>query len=55
MIATFGTIGPFRIRTDAAGMVQGLSGIGGSLQVTVDRVGPIDLATFGPEFSYNFV
>jgi len=51
VIATFGTIGPFRIRTDAAGMVQGLSGIGGSLQVTVDRVGPIDLATFGPEFA----
>ncbi len=51
VIATFGNIGPFRIRTDTAGTVRGLSGIGGSLQVTVDRVDAIDLATFGPEFA----
>lgn len=51
VIATFGNIGPFRIWTDAAGTVRGVSGIGGSLQVTVDRVAPLDLAAFGPEFA----
>ena len=49
--ADFGGIGPFRIRSDAQGAVLGASGIGGTLQVTVERVPSLDIAAFGPAFA----
>src|SRR5512134_1003050 len=51
MVAGFGGIGPFRIRADAQGTLLGLSGIGGTLQVTVERVPSLDMASFGPAFA----
>jgi len=48
MVASFDAVGPFRIRTDSAGTLLGLSGVGGTLQVTVDRVPPPDIAAIGP-------
>ena len=51
VVADFGGIGPLRIRTDAAGTLLGLSGIGGTLQVTVARVPSLDMAAFGPAFA----
>ena len=51
LVATFGAIGPFRIWTDAQGTLRGLSGIGGALQVTVERVPALDIAAFGPAFA----
>jgi hypothetical protein len=47
----FAGIGPFRIRTDAQGTILGASGIGGSLQVTVERVPSLDLAALAPAFA----
>jgi hypothetical protein len=51
LVAGFGGIGPFRIRTNAAGTLLGLSGIGGTSQVTVERVPSLDMAAFGPAFA----
>jgi hypothetical protein len=51
VVAAFGGIGPFRIRTDAQGALLGLTGIGGTLQVTVERVPALDMASFGPAFA----
>lgn len=51
LVAGFGGVGPFRIRTDAAGTLLGLSGIGGTSQVTVERVPSLDLAALGPAFA----
>jgi hypothetical protein len=51
LVAGFGGIGPFRIRADAAGTLLGLSGIGGTSQVTVERVPSLDMAAFGPAFA----
>lgn len=48
VVASFGGIGPFRIRTDAEGSILGLSGIGGTLNVTVERVPAMDIANLGP-------
>ncbi len=49
LLASVGGIGPFRVRTDTAGGILGLSGIGGTLQVTVERVPVADIATIGPD------
>jgi len=51
LVADFGGIGPFRIRTDTAGSLLGLSGLGGTLQVTVERVPSVDMAALGPAFA----
>jgi hypothetical protein len=48
LLADFGGIGPFRIRTDSAGTLLGLSGVGGTLGVTVERVPVLDIAAIGP-------
>jgi hypothetical protein len=49
--ADFAGIGPFRIHTDARGALLGASGVGGTLQVTVERLATLDLAPFGPAFA----
>ncbi len=46
-----GDIGPLHARVDAQGMLLGLSGIGGTAQVTVERVQGLDFAALGKSFA----
>jgi len=46
-----GTIGPLRARVDAQGTLLGLSGIGSTMQVTVERTQGLDFATVGKGFA----
>jgi len=46
-----GAIGPWRARVDAQGTLLGLSGIGGTMQVTVERTQGLDFAAVGKGFA----
>lgn len=46
-----GGIGPLRARVDREGAVLGVSGIGGTAQVMVERVQGLDLAALGKSFA----
>ena len=46
-----GAIGPLRARVDAQGTLLGLSGIGGTMQVTVERTHSLDFAAVGKGFA----
>jgi len=46
-----GDIGPLHARTDARGTVLGVSGIGGTAQVTVERVRGLDFDALGKSFA----
>src|SRR5256884_5747429 len=46
-----GAIGPLRARVDAQGTLLGLSGIGGTMQVTVERTQSLDFAAVGKAFA----
>jgi len=46
-----GTIGPLRAHVDAQGTLLGLSGIGSTMQVTVERTQGLDFATVGKGFA----
>jgi hypothetical protein len=46
-----GDIGPLHARVDARGTVLGVSGIGGTAQVTVERVQGLDFAALGTSFA----
>jgi hypothetical protein len=51
LIIVLGDIGPVRARVDAQGNLLGLSGIGSTMQVTVDRVQGLDFAGLGKSFA----
>src|SRR3989441_132660 len=51
MTITLGPIGPLRMRVDDRGTLLGLSGIGSTMQVTVERVQGLDFATLGKSFA----
>jgi DUF2911 family protein len=51
MTLMLGPIGPLRARVDAQGAVLGLSGVGGTMQVTVERVQGLDLTALGKAFA----
>jgi len=46
-----GPIGPLRMRLDDQGTLLGLTGVGSTMQVTVERVPEIDFATLGKSFA----
>ena len=46
-----GAIGPLRARVDAQGALLGLSGIGSTMQVTVERTHGLDFAALGKAFA----
>ncbi len=46
-----GAIGPLRARVDAQGTLLGLSGIGSTMQVTVERTQRLDFAALGKAFA----
>ncbi len=46
-----GAIGPLRARVDAQGTLLGLSGIGSTMQVTVERTQGLDFAALGKGFA----
>src|SRR2546430_4595512 len=46
-----GAIGPLRARVDAQGTLLGLSGVGGTMQVTVERTLGLDFAALGKAFA----
>jgi hypothetical protein len=46
-----GTIGPLRARVDAQGALLGLSGVGSTMQVTVERTQGLDFAALGKAFA----
>lgn len=46
-----GPIGPLRMRLDDQGTLQGLTGVGSTMQVTVERVPDLDFATLGKSFA----
>jgi len=46
-----GAIGPLRARVDAQGALLGLSGIGSTMQVTVERTQGLDFAALGKAFA----
>lgn len=51
MTIMIGPLGPFRLKLDRAGRLQGLSGIGSTIQVTVQRVPTVDIEALGPAFA----
>jgi Protein of unknown function (DUF2911) len=51
LAVTIGGIGPLRARVDQAGTLLGVSGIGGTSQVTVERVRGLDFAVLGKSFA----
>jgi len=46
-----GAIGPLRARVDAQGALLGLSGVGSTMQVTVERTQGVDFAALGKAFA----
>ena len=51
MTIVLGDLGPFRARVDGQGAVLGLSGVGSTMQVTVERVEGLDFAALGKSFA----
>ena len=51
MVLMLGDIGPLRARVDHRGMLLGVSGLGGTAQVTVERVQGLDLAALGTSYA----
>jgi hypothetical protein len=51
MTIVLGVLGPFRARVDGQGMVLGLSGVGSTMQVTVERVQGLDFDALGKSFA----
>lgn len=51
MVLMLGDIGPLRARVDDRGMLLGVSGIGGTAQVTVERAQGLDFAVLGKSFA----
>jgi hypothetical protein len=51
MTIVLGPLGPFRARVDGQGTVLGLSGVGSTMQVTVERVHGLDFAALGKSFA----
>ncbi len=51
MTILMGPVGPLRLRVDQSGQLLGASGIGSTMQVTVERVATLDIAAMGPAFA----
>ena len=51
LIMMLGGIGPLRARVDAQGTLLGVTGIGGTAQITVERVHGLDLGALGKSFA----
>jgi len=51
MTIVLGPLGPFRAWVDGQGTVLGLSGVGSTMQVTVERVQGLDFAALGKSFA----
>jgi len=51
MTIVLGPLGPFRAQVDGQGTVLGLSGVGSTMQVTVERVQGLDFAALGKSFA----
>ena len=51
LIFMLGGIGPLRARVDERGTLLGVSGIGGTAQIIVERVTGLDFATLGKSFA----
>ena len=51
LVLNIGGIGPLRARVDSTGMILGVSGIGGTSQVIVQRVRGLDFAAVGKSFA----
>jgi hypothetical protein len=51
MSILMGQIGPLRLRVDPTGQLLGASGVGSTMQVTVERVASLDIGAFGPAFA----
>ncbi|HVH66283.1 MAG TPA: DUF2911 domain-containing protein [Gemmatimonadales bacterium] len=51
LVLNIGGIGPLRARVDQAGTILGVSGIGGTSQVIVERVRGLDFAALGKSFA----
>jgi len=51
MTILMGQIGPLRLRVDQTGQLLGASGVGSTMQVTVERVPSLDIAAMGPAFA----
>ncbi len=51
MTIVLGPLGPLRMRVDDRGTLLGLTGIGSTMQVTVERVQGLDFATLGKSFA----
>jgi len=51
MTILMGQVGPLRLRVDQSGQLLGASGVGSTMQVTVERVASLDIAAMGPAFA----
>jgi hypothetical protein len=51
MTILMGQVGPLRLRVDQTGQLLGGSGVGSTMQVTVERVPALDIAAMGPAFA----
>ena len=51
MTIVLGVLGPMRARVDGQGTLLGVSGVGSTMQVTVERVQGLDVAALGKSFA----
>ncbi len=51
MTIMMGPVGPLRLRVDQTGQLLGVSGVGSTMQVSVERVASLDIAAMGPAFA----
>jgi hypothetical protein len=51
MTILMGQVGPLRLRVDQTGQLLGASGVGSTMQVTVERVPALDITAMGPAFA----
>ena len=51
MTILMGPVGPLRLRVDQTGQLLGVSGVGSTMQVSVERVASLDIAAMGPAFA----
>lgn len=51
MVLSVGPLGPFRMKVSPTGRLEGVSGVGSTVQVTVERLASLDIGPYGPAFA----
>ena len=51
LVLSVGPLGPFRMKVSPTGRLEGLSGVGSTVQVMVERLASLDIGPYGPAFA----